>query len=142
MTPDTPLTIDFEALVATATAAAQHAYSPYSGYAVGAALLGEDRVIYSGCNIENAAYPAGICAERVALVKAVSVGVQRFRALVVVTRDGGSPCGICRQMLSEFAPTLPVALADGQGRILVRTTLDQLLPLAFRPDNLRNDDLP
>lgn len=127
---------DDNALVQAAIDAARAAYAPYSGYRVGAALLGADGVIYGGCNIENASYPVTICAERVALVKAVSVGVQRFTAIAVVTRDAGSPCGMCRQMLSEFAPFLRVILADDAGTVHYVGTLQDLLPRQFTPANL------
>src|SRR5689334_20234481 len=96
-----------EQLVQAAVAAARLAYAPYSNYPVGAALQSADGTIFTGCNVENAAYPAGICAERTALVKAVSEGHQQFTALAVATKNSGSPCGICRQMLNEFAPHLP-----------------------------------
>src|SRR6478609_1962686 len=97
-------------LVAAAQKARQYAYAPYSNYLVGAALLATTGEIYLGCNIENAAYPATICAERVALVKAVSEGVRSFKAIAVVTENGGFPCGTCRQMLYEFAPDLRVVI--------------------------------
>ncbi len=131
----TPL-LDKYALIAAAKIAAEHAYIPYSKYRVGAALLTQDGRVFTGCNIENAAYPATICAERVALVKAVSEGVREFAALVVITRDGGSPCGICRQMLYEFAPDLRVLLVDDDENIIYDGTLRQLLPLGFGPDHL------
>lgn len=133
----TSLPIPVPDLIAAAIAVSERAYCPYSGYHVGAALLGTDGIAYTGCNVENAAYPAGICAERAALVKAVSAGVQTFAALAVVTRDAGSPCGICRQMLYEFAPDLRVILADSDGAIHYDGALSALLPLGFGPDHLR-----
>ncbi len=113
------------------------AYAPYSNYLVGAALLTADGSIFTGCNVENASYPAGICAERTALVKAVSEGhTDDFVALSLVTRNGGTPCGICRQMLTEFNPELPIFIYDGQGQLVQETTLDDLLPQSFRPTSL------
>ncbi len=123
-------------LLKVAIAAAGRAYIPYSHYAVGAALRAENGQVFSGCNVENAAYPATICAERTALVKAVSEGYQNFDLLVVVTRDGGSPCGTCRQMLYEFAPNLRVVTADMNGKITIDKSLSDLLPDGFGPDHL------
>ncbi|MDZ4766051.1 MAG: cytidine deaminase [Chloroflexota bacterium] len=124
------------ALIDDARAATKHAYCPYSHYPVGAALLARDGTIYTGCNVENAAYPAGICAERTALVKAISEGARQFDALAVVTRDGGSPCGICRQMLYEFAPHLRVIIADMDGKISYDGDLSALLPFGFGAEHL------
>ncbi len=123
-------------LFETAVAAAGRAYIPYSHYAVGAALRAQDGTVFSGCNVENAAYPATICAERTALVKAVSEGYQQFDLLVVVTGNGGSPCGTCRQMLFEFAPHLRVITADLKGTIYTDRLLSDLLPDGFGPDSL------
>jgi cytidine deaminase len=120
-------------LVSTAITASQNAYIPYSHYPVGAALRAVDGTIYTGCNIENASYPVTICAERTALVKAVSEGQRRFDVLAVVTRSGGAPCGMCRQMLYEFAPDLRVIVADMDGRIYVDSPLTELLPNGFSP---------
>ncbi|MFQ3567959.1 MAG: cytidine deaminase [Aggregatilineales bacterium] len=130
------ISVEPQALLQAAHAAAVHAYIPYSNYRVGAALLAENGTIYSGCNIENAAYPASICAERVALVKAVSEGVTQFIAIAVVTRDGGSPCGHCRQALFEFAPGLRVIIAREDGAIIFDGSLSELLPLGFGPSHL------
>jgi cytidine deaminase len=127
---------DLSALIRAAIAAAEHAYIPYSHYPVGAALLTENGAVYTGCNIENASYPATICAERTALVKAVSEGQRVFRHLVVVTRDGGSPCGVCRQTLFEFAPDLPITLVRMDGTITSDTVLSDLLPMGFGPHNV------
>jgi cytidine deaminase len=105
---------------------------------VGAALRSMDGRVYGGCNVENAAYPMCICAERVALVKAVSEGVRTFDVIAVATRDGGTPCGMCRQMLSEFAPQLRVLIVDEGGALKMETTLDKLLPGAFTPASLQS----
>jgi len=120
-------------LIATAVRARQYAYVEYSKYKVGAALLGSNGEIYGGCNIENASYPATICAERVALVKAISEGIRTFKAIAVVTENGGSPCGICRQMLYEFAPNLIVIIADAEKNIKYERILSDLLPDGFGP---------
>lgn len=125
-----------EALLPVAIRAAQNAYAPYSKYLVGAALRATDGTVYSGCNVENAAYPACICAERTALVKAVSEGRRTFDLIVVATHNAGSPCGHCRQMLYEFAPDLRVVLADFEGNIRLETSLRELLPYGFGPDGM------
>ena len=109
---------------------------PYSHYPVGAALLTAGGQIYKGANIENAAYPATICAERVAVFKAVSEGEREFVAVAVVTTNGGTPCGSCRQVLAEFGLETIVLIADKEGRVLMETTVSELLPGAFRPDDL------
>jgi cytidine deaminase len=125
-----------DALIRAAHEARQHAYAPYSGYAVGAALLTTDSQVITGCNVENAAYPATICAERVALTKAISEGEREFVALAIATSNGGAPCGICRQVLHEFAPDVLIFIADEDGNV-EETTLDALLPSAFGPNDLR-----
>lgn len=125
-------------LVAAAQAARRHAYAPYSGYAVGAAVLSASGRIYTGANVENAAYPSGMCAERVALFKAVSEGEREFLAVAVVTRNGGTPCGACRQVLREFGTQWAVLVADVHGHIHLETTLDALLPASFGPEDLRS----
>ena len=131
----TEVPIDVEAMVAAAQAARKLAYVPYSGYEVGAALLCSDGEMIVGCNVENASYPAGCCAERVAIFRAVAAGKREFAAIAVATRNAGSPCGICRQVMREFAPAMPVFIADEQG--LVRTTsVAGLLPDSFGPEDL------
>jgi cytidine deaminase len=123
-------------LVQTAIEARKWVYAPYSNYPVGAALLTSSGRTYDGVNVENAVYPLSICAERVAVFKAVSEGENQFEAIAVVTRDGGSPCGSCRQVLSEFGSETIILLADDQGNIVLETTVDDLLPNAFGPANL------
>lgn len=125
-----------QTLITAAINAADFAYIPYSDYAVGAALQSSDGTIFTGCNVENASYPATICAERTALVKAVSEGHRTFNALAVVTENGGSPCGVCRQMLYEFAPDLTVIIADLQGNVHHTLTLRELLAHGFGPIDL------
>lgn len=126
-------------LIAAAQDARARAYVPYSHYAVGAALLARDNRIFGGCNVENASFGATICAERTALVKAVSEGEYHFAALAVVTEDGGAPCGLCRQVLFEFAPDLHVIIADETGRVRHEMPLHALFPLGFRPAALSGD---
>ncbi len=124
-------------LIDAAVNAAQNAYAPYSGYVVGAALQAADGTIFGGCNVENAAYSPTICAERTALVKAVSEGVRAFAAIAVVTRNGGAPCGVCRQVLYEFAPDLRVLIGNLDGHLVADYTLRELLPGGFGPDSLK-----
>ncbi len=125
-------------LIQAALAASEHAYIPYSNYRVGAALLTPDGAVFSGCNVESASYTPTICAERTALVKAISAGKREFSAVAVVTRDGGSPCGVCRQLLYEFSPGLLVIMADLEGVARQRATLAELLPYGFGPANLQD----
>lgn len=117
--------------------AMSRAYAPYSGFRVGAALLARDGSVTEGCNVENAAYPASICAERSALVTAVTNGVREFDTIVIATEshEPASPCGMCRQMLVEFAPDLTVISVTPEGRE-TRWTLRELLPNAFTPKSL------
>jgi len=131
--------IDVAALVQHAIAAAEQAYVPYSNYRVGAALLTPTGQMFTGCNVENAAYPACICAERTALVKAVSEGERRFSVIAIATQDGGSPCGLCRQMLVEFAPDLRVITCDFSGGIVLDMPLRDLLAHHFGPEHLLDD---
>lgn len=120
-----------------AVAAMDRAYAPYSGFRVGAALLASDGSITEGCNVENAAYPAGICAERVALGAAVARGLRGFEAVAIATEadEPTPPCGMCRQALVEFAPHLTVIAVTRSGRT-ARWMLDELLPNAFTPHSL------
>ena len=126
-----------EKLISTAQAARQWAYTPYSNYKVGAALVTASGRIYDGVNVENAAYPTTICAERVAVFKAVSQGEREFVAMAVVTSNGGSPCGSCRQVLGEFGLDTVVLIADQDGKITWETTVRELLPGAFGPGDLQ-----
>jgi cytidine deaminase len=124
------------ALIDAAIAASRRAYAPYSRYHVGAALHAVNGTVYQGCNIENASYPVTICAERVALVKAVSEGTREFETIAVVTSNGGSPCGMCRQMLFEFAPNLRVLIADMDGNLHHDLRLSEMLLHGFGPSKL------
>lgn len=125
------MTLPAEKLINAARAARARAYAPYSGYAVGAALATVDDRIYSGCNVENASFGLTVCAERVAVFKAVSNGERDFAMLALAGPDDGiSPCGACLQVLAEFAPGLTVLLPSGDGYREV--ALAELLPRAFR----------
>jgi len=118
-------------LVAQAVGARRHAYAPYSNYPVGAALLTESGRVFTGVNVENAAYPTGMCAERTAVFKAVSEGERSFAAIAVVTENAGMPCGSCRQALAEFGLDTRVIIADASGQVVSETTVRELLPRAF-----------
>ena len=130
-----------EKLVALSIEAMQHAYVPYSGFPVGAAILCADGTVFTGCNIENAAYGSTICAERTALVKAVSEGhrddLERI-AVVGNSTDYCWPCGACRQMLYEFNPDMTVLVAKGDGQF-VSLKLHELLPHGFGPKSLNQN---
>ena len=131
----------YRSLMASAVAAREYAYSPYSGYRVGAALLGKSGKLYTGCNVENAGYTPTNCAERTAVFKAVSEGEREFTAIAVAGGSGETldaactPCGVCRQVLAEFcAADMPVILGTPENlRVL---TLGDLLPFAFTKKNL------
>lgn len=128
------------AMAAAARQAREHAHAPYSGFAVGAALLDEHGQIHAGCNVENAAYPQGLCAEAVALGRLVSSGSRHIRAALVLgaAPQPVTPCGGCRQKLREFAgDTLPVWSADEHG-ITAKHTLGELLPASFGPQHLES----
>ncbi|MBL7200898.1 MAG: cytidine deaminase [Anaerolineae bacterium] len=122
-------------LIALALKARAHAYAPYSRYAVGAALLGKSGKVYTGCNVENAAYSLTICAERTAVSKAVSEGEREFEAIAVVTANGGTPCGPCRQVLAEFGPDIRVLVATPEGLVSMKT-VSELLPDLFGAQDL------
>ena len=126
-----------EELKATAVAMLDRAYCPYSHFAVGAALECADGTVFTGCNIENAAYSPGICAERTAVAKAVSEGHTDFVRIVIAGRstDFCVPCGVCRQVLREFAPGIEVICLNGKGEEKV-FTLSELLPYSFGPEFL------
>jgi cytidine deaminase len=117
-------------LVALASQVRERAYAPYSHYTVGAAILGASGRVYTGCNVENGVYPLGLCAEKAAVGKAVSEGERQFEAIAVVTEDGGTPCGACRQVLSEFGPDIRVIVASVSGEMRI-FTVSELLPEAF-----------
>lgn len=128
-------------LVVAAIEARDRAYAPYSGYLVGAALLTDDGTIVTGCNVENASYGATICAERVALTRAIAEGRRGFVAMAVATADGGSPCGICRQVMVELGPQMVVFVSDTAGHHRT-TTVQALLPDAFDGSALKSAERP
>ncbi|MDX9990787.1 MAG: cytidine deaminase [Anaerolineales bacterium] len=125
-----------QALIDFANEARKRAYVPYSNYRVGAALRTVSGRIFTGVNVESAAYPTTMCAERVAVYKAVSEGEREFEVIAVVTDNGGSPCGGCRQVLAEFGLETIVLIANGEGQLVLETTVAQLLPEAFTPAKL------
>ncbi len=124
-----------EQLVEQALQARMRAYAPYSGYQVGAAVLTAGGQVALGCNVENASYPATICAERVALTAAVAQGLSAPVAIAVATKNGGSPCGICRQVMAELGPEMTVYIADERGEYRT-TSVAELLPDSFSGRNL------
>ena len=128
---------EHDALRRAAFAVLEHAYAPYSRFRVGAALLCSDGTIVSGCNVENAASPAGLCAERNALAAAVALGHREFRALVVASDadEPTPPCGVCRQTLVEFAPDLEITSVTRSGA-RHRWLLRELQPQPFTPSSL------
>ena len=139
MQPDKLNDAQTQALLQAATAARLNAYAPYSNFLVGAAVLDERGRVHAGCNVENAAYPQGVCAEAAALSAMVLAGGRRATALLVLGAGPTwvTPCGGCRQKLREFAATdTPVLVADGHG-VQRRFTLEQLLPHSFGPEHLR-----
>jgi cytidine deaminase len=124
-------------LIELACQARKKAYAPYSQYQVGAVLLTASGRHFTGCNVESAAYPTTMCAERVAIYKAVSEGEREFLAVAVVTDNGGSPCGSCRQVMAEFGLETVVLIADTAGQLRSEKTVAELLPGAFGPAHLR-----
>ena len=126
-----------ERIIKSAMRVRHFAYAPYSQYQVGAALLARSGRIFTGVNVENAAYPAGICAERTAIFKAVTAGEKDYIAIAVVTENGGTPCGSCRQVMAEFSLEMTVIVLDKTGKTVLDTTVADLLPGAFGPNDLR-----
>ncbi len=129
--------VERQSLIDLANEARRRAHAPYSNYQVGAALRTSSGRILTGCNVENAAYPTSMCAERVAIFKAVSEGEMEFDVMAVVTPNGGSPCGGCRQVMAEFGLDMVVLIADGEGHLVQETTVAGLLPGAFTPKDLK-----
>lgn len=126
-----------EALIQAACQARDYSYAPYSQYKVGAALLSVDDQIIIGANVENASYGLSMCAERTAVFKAVSQGIREIKAIAVCTSNAGSPCGACRQVLSEFAGDIPILMIDDDGNLRT-STLHTLLPDHFAPEHLQS----
>jgi cytidine deaminase len=133
LTTDTLSPDDRERLIAASITARQGAYAPYSRFLVGAALLTDDGQVINGANVENASYGLTICAERVAVQKAVTTGLRGFRAIAIATSGGGSPCGACRQVLAEFCDDLLILLVDvDRDNAVAEARLAALLPNSFR----------
>lgn len=134
------------ALFSQASDARANSYSPYSGYSVGAALLCSDGTVYTGCNIENAAYTPTVCAERTAFFKAVSSGKRDFCAIAVVGGKDGvefcTPCGVCRQVMAEFCNTETFEIICNTENGLRSFKLKELLPGSFGPANLKQENQP
>jgi len=130
---------DVAALRETADAARANAWCPYSRFPVGAALEADDGRVFPGCNVENASYPGGTCAERVALGTAIAAGARTFSRIVITSSamEPTPPCGICRQALVEFAPALEVIAIASDGRA-ARWSLADLLPAPFTPASLEH----
>jgi cytidine deaminase len=128
-----------EALEAAACASRERAYARYSHFRVGAAVLGASGNIYTGVNIENAAYGLTICAERVAIFKAVEAGEHRLLAIAVCTEHGATPCGPCRQVMREFAEDMAVYIVPVEG-VSWETSLQALLPHSFGPEHLASGE--
>ena len=124
-------------LIDLAIEARRRAYAPYSKYQVGAALRTKSGRFFTGANVENAAYPTTMCAERVAIFSAVAQGEREFDVIAVVTANGGTPCGGCRQVMAEFGLDTVVLIADETGKVLDETTVNGLLPGAFTSAQLK-----
>ncbi|MEA3327700.1 MAG: cytidine deaminase [Chloroflexota bacterium] len=126
-----------DTLIQRAVEAWHRAYAPYSKYPVGAAVLTETGEFFDGANVENAVYPLTMCAERVAIFKAVSEGRKTFKAIAVVTTNGGTPCGSCRQVMAEFGLDTIVLIAKSSGELINTFTVRSLLPEAFGEADLK-----
>ncbi|MGD8732478.1 MAG: cytidine deaminase, partial [Anaerolineales bacterium] len=120
-------------LIERALAVRANAHAPYSGYAVGAALLTKSGKVYDAVNVENASYPLSMCAERNAIFKAVSEGEKNFEMIAIASDNGGSPCGGCRQVMSEFGLDTKVLTIDKDGHVVLDSSVRELLPAAFQP---------
>jgi cytidine deaminase len=131
---------DWNKLVDAARAAQERAYAPYSNFRVGAALVGESGKVYLGCNVENASFGMTMCAEQGAISAAVVAGEQKFTHMALITDSPNpeSPCGACRQVLTEFAPDLEILSVSKTG-VEQRWTMNELLPMAFTPKSLANE---
>ena len=128
-------------LIEAAQKARENAYAPYSQFKVGAALLTKKGEVYTGCNVENASYGLTMCAERVAIYKAVCAGTTEFESMALVTdsSEPASPCGACRQVLAEFSGDLEIIMTNLQGKI-AKKSIAELLPMAFNKTNLSEDN--
>jgi cytidine deaminase len=131
------LAAEWQELVGAALEARRRAHAPYSGFHVGAAVRAGSGRVYAGCNVENASFGLTVCAERVAIWKAVSEGEREFQALAVTTSTGATPCGACRQVMAEFGRDMTILVADAQGCVWP-TSLRALLPNAFPYSSLQD----
>lgn len=131
---------EIENLIEAARLAREKAYAPYSNFAVGAALLDDDRKIHTGCNVENVSYGLTNCAERTAIFKSVSEGKTKFKAIAIYAdiETYCAPCGACRQVIAEFGPDIIVIQANRHGEYIINT-INELLPGGFTPDMLKGD---
>jgi len=129
--------MDYRKLLAQAEEAKRNSYSPYSGFRVGAALVTSEGKVFTGTNVESASYGATICAERTAVVKAISEGYREFEAMAVSSdaEEGSFPCGICRQFLAEFGLDIKIVTGKSAGEIRVHTVAE-LLPFAFTEEDM------
>jgi len=125
--------MNIKTLINHAREARTFSKSPYSNYAVGAALLTNNGDVIYGCNVESKAYPTTLCAERVAIFSAIAQGYDKFTKLAIITRDGAAPCGACRQIISEYCGNISIHFANELGEFQTMM-MDDLLPLAFRDD--------
>ena len=128
---------EYKKLISKAKKARKKAYTPYSKFKVGAAVLSVDGKIFTGCNIENASFGLAVCAERVAIFKAISEGTTKFEAIAVIgdTDKPCSPCGACRQVISEFGEDIPLIMANLNGAVKIKK-IKELLPEAFGKNDL------
>lgn len=128
---------NYKKLIKEAEKARKRAYTPYSKFNVGAAILSSDGKIFTGCNIENASFGLTVCAERVAILKAISEGSSKFEAIAIVgdTNRPCSPCGACRQVISEFGKDIKIIMSNLKGDIKIKK-IDELLPEAFNKNDL------
>ena len=124
--------VDEKELINAAIEASKKAYAPYSNFHVGAALLTKSGKIFQGCNVENASFGATNCAERTAIFSAVASGERKFKKIVIFVdrKEFTPPCGMCRQVIAEFAPDMEILLANNEDKVL-RTTIKELLPMSF-----------
>ena len=129
-------------LINLAIDARKNSYAPYSKFNVGAVAVTEDDNIYTGCNIENAAYSPSICAERTAIFKAISEGKKKIKKIVIVGSDDFTfPCGVCRQVIKEFATDKCEILVVNKNKEYKKYTIEELLPNSFGPEDLRRQDV-
>lgn len=135
----TKLPIQLRELVKAAIEARNRAYAPYSNYFVGSALIDEKGRVFSGCNVENASYPAGLCAERTAIVKMVSEGGRKIKVIVVAasSQDPVFPCGMCLQVIQEFGSEAEIIAINKKGDRFYKSKMSKVFPFAFDPEKLR-----